>query len=63
MKNKETSNLLCVCDQCVTKYQNAKFKEDRHFVNEVESQLKEKPLRGNQTQGFHYSKTKLVTKQ
>jgi cytochrome oxidase assembly protein ShyY1 len=25
------------------------------FVNEVETQLREKPLRGSQTQEFHYS--------
>jgi len=26
-----------VCDQFVTKYLNAEFKEDRYFVNEVET--------------------------
>lgn len=43
LKNKETSNLLYVCDQYVAKYQNAEFKET-YFVNEVETQLREKPL-------------------
>jgi hypothetical protein len=28
------------------------------FVDEVETQLREKPLRGNQTQEFHYSEDK-----
>jgi cytochrome oxidase assembly protein ShyY1 len=33
---------------------NAKFKGDKKFVDEVETQLREKPLRGSQTQEFHY---------
>jgi hypothetical protein len=44
--------------QRVTKYQNAKFKRDRYFINEVETQLREKPLRGSQTQDIHYSEDK-----
>lgn len=28
------------------------------FVNEVETQSREKPLRGSQTQEFHYSEDK-----
>jgi hypothetical protein len=28
------------------------------FVDEVETQLREKPLRGSQTQEFHYSEDK-----
>jgi hypothetical protein len=63
LKNKETSNLLYVCDQYVTKYQNAEFKEDTYFVNEVETQLREKPLQGSQTQEFYYSEDKAVTRQ
>jgi hypothetical protein len=51
-----------VCDQCVTKYLNAKFKEDRYFVNEVETQLREKPLWGSQNQEFHYSVDKTSNK-
>jgi hypothetical protein len=39
---------VCVIN-CVTKYQNAKFKEDRYFVDKVETHLKEKSLQGSQT--------------
>jgi cytochrome oxidase assembly protein ShyY1 len=34
---------------------NAEFKGDKYFVDKVETQLREKPLQGNQTQEFHYS--------
>jgi hypothetical protein len=34
---------------------NAEFKGDKYFVDEVETQLREKSLRGSQTQEFHYS--------
>jgi hypothetical protein len=34
---------------------NAEFKGDKYFVDEVETQLREKPLRGSQTHEFHYS--------
>jgi hypothetical protein len=34
---------------------NAEFKGDKYFVDEVETQLREKTLRGSQTQEFHYS--------
>jgi hypothetical protein len=44
--------------QHVTKYQNAKFKRDIYFVNEVETQLREKPLRSSQTHDIHYSEDK-----
>jgi len=43
---------------------STKIKEQRKindtdiFVDEVETQLREKPLRGSQTQEFHYSKDK-----
>jgi hypothetical protein len=47
---------------CVIKYLNGKFKEDGYFVNEVETQLKEKTLRGSQTQDFHYSEYKTSNK-
>jgi hypothetical protein len=63
LKIKLTSNLPCVCVQCVTKYQKCGIKRDRYFVNEVETQLREKPLRGSQTQEIHYQKTKPVQKQ
>jgi hypothetical protein len=47
-----------VCVQRVTKYQNAKFKWNKYFVNEVETQLRKKSLRGSQTHDFHYSEDK-----
>jgi hypothetical protein len=34
------------------------IKEDRYFVVEVKTQLREKPLQGSQTQDIHYSKNK-----
>jgi hypothetical protein len=37
---------------------NAEFKGDKYFVDEVETQLREKPLRGSQTQDIHYSEYK-----
>jgi hypothetical protein len=33
-----------------------------YFVKEVETQLREKPLRGNQSQEFHYSEDKASNK-
>jgi len=50
-----------VCVQHVTKYQNCGIKGDKYFFNEVETQLREKPLRGSQTQDIHYSKDKAST--
>jgi cytochrome oxidase assembly protein ShyY1 len=32
-----------------------KVNDTQIFVDEVETQLREKPLQGNQTQEFHYS--------
>jgi hypothetical protein len=37
---------------------NAKFKGEKYFVDEVETQLREKSLRGSQTQDIHYSEDK-----
>jgi hypothetical protein len=37
---------------------NAEFKGDKYFVDEVETQLREKPSRGSQTQDIHYSEDK-----
>jgi hypothetical protein len=37
---------------------NVEFKGDKYFVDEVETQLREKPLRGRQTQDIHYSEDK-----
>jgi hypothetical protein len=49
--NPNTShNLTCACViNCVTKYLNAEFKENKYFVNEEKIQLREKPLQGSQT--------------
>jgi hypothetical protein len=38
------------------------IKGDKYFVDEVETQLREKPLRGSQTQDTTIQKTNLVTK-
>jgi hypothetical protein len=53
LKNKWTSNLT-VCNKIL----NAEFKGDEYFVDEVETQLREKSLRGSQTQDIHYSEDK-----
>jgi hypothetical protein len=37
---------------------NCGIKGDKYFVDEVETQLREKPLRGSQTQDIHYSEDK-----
>jgi hypothetical protein len=37
---------------------NAKIKGDKYFVDEVETQLREKPLQGSQTQNILYSEDK-----
>jgi hypothetical protein len=37
---------------------NAEFKGDKYFVDEVETQSREKPLRGSQTQDIHYLEDK-----
>jgi len=34
------------------------IKKDRYFVDEVETQLRQKPLRGSQTQDIYYSEDK-----
>jgi hypothetical protein len=34
------------------------FKGNKYFVDEVETQLREKPLRDSQTQDIHYSEDK-----
>jgi hypothetical protein len=43
---------------CTTKYQNAELKKIDIFVDEVETQLREKSFRGSQTQDIHYSEDK-----
>jgi hypothetical protein len=37
---------------------NAEIKGDKYFVDEVETQLREKPLRGSQIQDIHYLEDK-----
>jgi hypothetical protein len=37
---------------------NAEIKGDKCFVDEVKTQLREKPLWGSQTQDIHYSEDK-----
>jgi hypothetical protein len=37
---------------------NAEFKGDKYFVEEVETQFREKLLQGSQTQDIHYSEDK-----
>jgi hypothetical protein len=37
---------------------NAELKGDKYFVDEVETQLREKPLWCSQTQDIHYSEDK-----
>jgi hypothetical protein len=37
---------------------NAEFKGEKYFIDKVETQLREKPLRGSQTQDFYYSEDK-----
>jgi hypothetical protein len=34
------------------------IKGDKYFVDEVETQLREKPLQGSQTQDIHYLENK-----
>jgi hypothetical protein len=41
-----------------TKITMRKINDTRIFVNEVETQLREKPFRGSQTQDIHYSEDK-----
>jgi hypothetical protein len=42
----------------LTKITMRKINDTRIFVNEVEIRLREKPLRGSQTQDIHYSEDK-----
>jgi hypothetical protein len=44
--------------KCQQKLSTAKNKRNIVFVDEVETQLREKPLQGSQTQEFHYSEDK-----
>jgi hypothetical protein len=43
-----------VCNKILS----AEFRGDKYFADEVETQCREKPLQGNQTQDIHYSEDK-----
>jgi hypothetical protein len=46
---------------CVLRVKNivkAEFKRHKYFLNEVETQLRKKPLSGSQTQDIHYLEDK-----
>jgi hypothetical protein len=47
-----------MCAIVCNKISKCKNKKDRYFVDEVETQLREKSLRDSQTQDIHYSKDK-----
>jgi len=48
-----------VCASVSTKIKaQRKVNDTKIFVDEVETRLREKPLRGSQTQEFHYSEDK-----
>jgi len=42
----------------VQKNIKCEIKGEKYFVKKVETQLREKPLRGSQTQDIHYSEDK-----
>jgi hypothetical protein len=46
-----------VCVTC-NKISKCEIKKHRYFVNEVETQLREKSFRSSQTQDIHYSDDK-----
>jgi hypothetical protein len=47
-----------VCVNNVQQNNKCRIKGDKYFADEVETQLREKPLRGSQTQDIHYSEDK-----
>jgi hypothetical protein len=44
-----------VCKDVCNKISTNRIKGDKYFVNEVDTQSREKPLWGSQTQDIHYS--------
>jgi hypothetical protein len=50
-----TSKIRQVCVKCATKITMREVNNTQIFFDEVETQSIEKPLRGSQTQEFHYS--------
>jgi hypothetical protein len=51
-----------VCDQLCNKILNMEFKGDKYFVDEMETQLREKSLRAAKPRISTIQKTRLVTK-
>jgi hypothetical protein len=47
-----------VCVNSVQQNIKCEIKGDKNFVDEVETQLREKPLRSSQTQDIYYSEDK-----
>jgi len=60
IENYMNSNLSSVCNSVKQNITMRKIKR-QIFFDEVETQLREKPLRGNQTQNIHYSEDKAST--
>jgi hypothetical protein len=53
-----SKNKRQVCALVCNKISQCGIKRDIYFVDEMETQLREKPLQGSQTQDFHYSEDK-----
>jgi len=47
-----------VCAIVCNKISQCRKERDRYFVDEMETQLREKPLQGSQTQDIYYSEDK-----
>jgi len=50
--------LITLCVNSVQQNIKCRIKGDKYFVDEVETQLREKPHRGSQTQDIHNSEDK-----
>jgi hypothetical protein len=53
-----SKNKRQVCAIVCNNISQCGIKRDRYFVDEVETQLREKPLQGSQTHDFHDSEDK-----
>jgi len=62
MKKYWTSKTNQVCVNNMQQNIKCGIKGDKYFGDEVETQLREKPLRGSQTQDIHYSEDKAIYK-
>jgi hypothetical protein len=58
MKKMYDFQLKQVCVKVCNKISKCGIKRDRYFVDEVGTQLREKPLQGSQTQDIHYLEDK-----